>query len=85
MGRLLQRMAQMMNVPDEIVENEKVVWQVSRQSTRQAVNLANNHLHFIEQQETLLRELRTQCYSKGHNQMQTIEKLQQIEELLVLM
>ncbi len=67
MGRLLQRMAQMMNVPDEMEENEKVVWQVSRQSTQQAVNLANNHLHFIEQWETLLRELCTPYYSEGHN------------------
>ena len=48
------------------------------------MSLANNQLHFIEQHETLLRELYTQCYSKGCNQMQAIEKLQQIE-LLVLM
>ena len=42
-------MAQMMNVPSEMQEDEKAVWQVSRQSTQQAVNLVNNHLHFIEQ------------------------------------
>ncbi len=85
MGRLLQRVVQMINVPEEMNEGEKSVWWVSRQSTQQVVNLANNQLHFIEQHETLLRELHTQCYSKGCNQMQTIEKLQQIEELLVLM
>ena len=74
----------MMNVPDEMEENEKTVWWVSRQSTQQGVNLANNWLHFIEQHETLLRELHTQHYSKGHNRVQTVEQLQQIEELLVL-
>ena len=84
-GRLLQWMAQMMNVPSEMEENEKAVWWVSRQSTQQAVNLANNCLHFIKQRETLLRELQTQHYSQGCNCMQTIDKLQKIEELLVLM
>ena len=49
------------------------------------MNLANNQLHFIEQYKTLLRELHMQCYSEGHNQIQTIEKLQKIDELLVLM
>ena len=66
-GRLLQRMAQMMNVSDNMEENKKVVWRVSRQCTQQAVNLANNHLHFFEQREVLLRELHTQCYSEGCN------------------
>ncbi len=69
----------------EMNEEEKSVWQVSRQSTWQAVSLANNQLHFIEQHETLLRELCTKHYSDGQNHMQTIEKLKQVEELLVLM
>ncbi len=67
MGRLLQRVMQMINVPDNMQKVEKSVWWVSWQSTQQAAGLTNSHLHFIEQCEMLIRELQMQCYSRGCN------------------
>ncbi len=82
---VLRRAMHILDILDNLEEKEKQAWWVLWQSTRQGVHHINNCLHFIEQCKVLIRELQMQCSSDSCNQMQTVEKLKQVEELLVLL